>query len=111
MTLVRMGIIVALTAACGTNEDRWARDSSVQFCKFQQNCYLASFNANYDDQGDCVDELEDDTEDAMDDFFDDCDFEKDEANKCLDAVNRAARTCDEDDIDDLYDDCEDVWDC
>jgi hypothetical protein len=107
-----LGFLVALVAfGCGTNEDKWAHDSAVTTCRLLEKCYLASFKSDHDNQGDCVDDVESDNEDLIDKFYDDCDFDAEEASRCLDAANKASHTCEENDLEDVYDDCKDVWDC
>lgn len=45
------------------------------------------------------------------DYYDGCDFDKDKAQDCLNALSTS--TCKEagDDYEDLFEDCGEVWDC
>jgi hypothetical protein len=54
---------------------------------------------------DCADELEEQFDEV-----DDCDFDDDNASKCLASMQKYASTCDEDDAEEAYDDCNDVYD-
>ncbi len=94
---------------CGVSEDNFIDKAARATCGYTERCYRGTFVDNWDDMADCIDDYIDDNEDFYDDLNDECDFEPDEADKCLDSYREATRTCDDDDIE--YDDCLDIWDC
>lgn len=100
----------ACVSVGNVTEDNFAEKSAQLGCKMLEKCNRGYFESEYSDQADCIDELEEDTEDMMDAADDaDCDFEEDEAQKCLDTF--AASTCEEYYEGDAWDDCEDIFDC
>jgi hypothetical protein len=106
--LLAVALGLATLVACGVNEENYLDRSADTWCSFQEKCYRAFFNDNWDDMGECVDDYIDDSEDLYEDLVDDCDFDPEKADKCLDSYREATRTCDPDDVE--LDDCFEVVD-
>ncbi len=100
-------LVALLSSGCGELDEEGFQTRYIrEICTFYENCTKLYFVEYYDDQAECVEELEDNYDDY--DYYDDCDFDPDEADKCLDSLKLFARSCDYSDYDDA---CGDVWDC
>jgi hypothetical protein len=96
--------------ACGggdLTQSNYGERYAPLLCRAQEECSKLYFNEYYSDIKDCVDEVVDEYEDDLE-FFEDCDFDKGEAEKCLESLKEFADTCE---YRDLGDDCDEVWDC
>ncbi len=116
---MRFAILALGLTGCFVNEDNYFEQGASVYCEMLFNCYKGMFLADesdgglgYDDVADCVDDQDDNIDDAEDSVSEsDCDFDQEQADKCM-AANRAyAGTCGPDELDDISDECEDVWDC
>jgi len=112
MTILKKLLTVAgataLLTACSTTPESYVKDWAKLQCQAYEKCSKASFLDDYDDVQECREEYEEYIEDA--EWIDDCDFDEDEAKKCLEAVRDYRNSCDYDDLD--YDDCAEVFtDC
>ena len=96
--------------ACGPgplDKDTYIEHYAPLACKAQESCQKTYFLRQYSDHRDCVDDTIDDYSDR-EDFYKECDFDKGEAEKCLDATKEYIDSCEYRDIDD---ECDEVWTC
>lgn len=114
---MRFAILALGLGGCFVNEDNYFQQSAQLSCEVAFNCYKGLFLADdsdgglgYDDVADCVDDQEDNIDDN-EDAVSDCDFDQEQADKCMAAERAYAGTCGPNELDDVNDECEDVWDC
>lgn len=82
-------------------------DRSVSIsCDRTYECNKAAFEANWDDQAECRDDLTDSLEDYYACLTDYCDFNRDAASRCLSWAKSAS--CEEY-VSDVNDDCTEVF--
>jgi len=93
-------------------EDNYVQKYSPEYCQKTRRCNLGYFESEWSDMNDCIDEVIDDMEDLIDKKDDDnCDFEDDNALKCLETLGAA--DCEDYFDGDAFEDCgaNKVWDC
>ncbi len=96
-------VIVGGLVGCGPSEGSFASDFARENCKLQEECYPVEFDAQFDDLGDCAEQVED--------FFDDldlgegCTFDRGEARRCLNEIR--GLSCEE--AEQESDACEEVY--
>jgi hypothetical protein len=100
------GCVLALAAltACGTSEGGFLEDYTRVSCDRAKDCYPDDFETVYGTEADCRDEF---AEFFDEDAFADCEFDRGEANDCLDAVRGAS--CEEIESGDAWSACDGVY--
>jgi hypothetical protein len=86
-------------------EDTFPALYAEAICDAYDSCLKSYFVDQYSDVEDCVEEYTDDA----DDVYDGCDFDADEAARCLESLRDFEKSCLYRDLD--SDDCYEVWDC
>lgn len=99
-----------LLLACVT-ETNFSNQLVAAACARTEECHRADFEAAYEDQHECVEDIEDFYDDLVDCYNEHCDFDAKEASDYLSGVRSA--TCDEADealgeAQDVYDDCDEA---
>lgn len=80
-----LALLAAVTACGGIHEDDFTTRLAVAECRTIERCARGLFEANFTDMGDCVDAFGD----ALDDWVDElksCDYDPDEARRCVSRV-------------------------
>lgn len=85
-------MILTMWLACVT-ENNVALKVSSTLCSRYEECDKGSFEANYDDQEDCVDSTEPTFRDYYACLASECDFNQQNANACI--AGYAAQSCED----------------
>lgn len=101
--------------ACVTAENFNAKQAGL-WCVRAEECDKGSFEAAYDDQGECRDEFVSTSDDYIECFIENCDtFDAEQANQCLQALrtDSCAQMSEGDYLSDcdwtgVWSDCDDV---
>jgi hypothetical protein len=96
-------LLFLLLAACGTTKKNFGENLTQVNCERLEECAKGDFDTLYTSVDDCV-ARSDDTSGC---YSDHCDFDRDNANQCLDRV--AAADCAEIVDGSAYTDCGQVW--
>ena len=104
---------IVLTTGCTGTPEQFAKTAARLECKRSKECDKSFFDEEYGgDLGRCKGDREDfwlDLNDELDDIG--CDYDKDEAKKCVKAVRSNKNDCSDDADEDIADECAEVWDC
>lgn len=98
--------MIWMLLACVT-EQNVALKVSASFCSRYEECDKGSFESNYEDQQDCVDE----SEPALRDYYaclsSECDFDAGNANACI--AGYGAQSCEDVSEGKAPSECEDIY--
>lgn len=106
-----MLVPLLLLTGCLTAESYLDRSVAIT-CERTLECNKASFEANWDDEADCRDDLRDALEDYYACLSDYCEFDKEAARECLSWAHEASceefATESDDDCAQVFTECEEV---
>ena len=110
-------VLAAVTAAClaaatlvgcGVTEGNWPDKYADSFCNATESCEAAVFDADYSNADDCRATVAGGFDPEA---VDGCEFNSENAQDCLDALDRFAASCGDHDATVAGDQCGDVYDC
>jgi hypothetical protein len=102
--------LFALLAACGLSRDNFFDKFNGAVCEWTMECDEEDGDVVWDDQNECEEHYPIVIHESDYDNYDDCDFDKDAAKDCLDAVRNLG--CDlTKELSDHPEVCDKVWDC
>jgi len=106
-------LVLAACVGCVGTPDRLAKKVAKLDCQWLEKCEGTLFEEAYrSDMERCRNDLESSNQDAFDLLVDaGCDYDKQEARKCIRAGRKEKSNCSLDSFDVLVDACEDVFDC
>ncbi len=98
-----------LVTGCAVKEENWKAESASASCKFSKRCATASFWADHDNVGECIDASML-IMDENDEYYSTCTFVQENAERCLDALNASCKDAGAN-YETMFEPCLTVYDC